>query len=303
MNDWLVALRPKTLPASIAPVLVGLALAIHNNFFQTSTAFSALFVAILLQVSVNFANDYFDYKSGVDKPDSPGFERACASGKLNPSSVKRAMFLTLLLAVVPGIHLVYYGGVPLLIAGILSLLATVGYSGGPIPYGSYALGDLMVFLFFGIIATTGTYYVQFCASTGLILPWTPPVQFLTLESFLIALPPGALSTAILVVNNLRDIENDQNSGKYTMAVLLGPRGSMIEYASLLGLAYAVPIYFYLDNFRALILLPLLSLPMAGSILQTISQPQIPDQLNRCLSRTAQLLLLHSVLFGLGIVLS
>jgi 1,4-dihydroxy-2-naphthoate octaprenyltransferase len=302
-KDWLIALRPHTLPASIAPVCVGLALAIRNDVFEIPTAISAMFVAMFLQLAVNLANDYFDYQSGVDDSDSPGFERACASGRINPSTVKFTMYVMMILSVLPGLYLVSQGGFPLIVAGLLSLLATIGYSGGPFPYASYGLGDLMVFVFFGLVATSGTYYVQFCASTIDYVPFYLPADFLSLTNVVIAIPPGCLSTAILVINNLRDFESDRDAGKYTLAVLLGRTGSKIEYLILMVLAYSVPVYFYLGNFTVWILLPLLTVPLSLTLALSVLWDPDPDIMNQRLSQTAQLLLSHSLLFGAGIILS
>ncbi|MFB6347451.1 MAG: 1,4-dihydroxy-2-naphthoate polyprenyltransferase [bacterium] len=302
LQDWSIAVRPHTLPASVAPVFVGVSLAVHEGVFHSQTAAAAFLVAMLLQVAVNLANDYYDFRSGVDDSNQ-GFERACASGRIQPHRVKLAVWIVLFLSVIPGAYLAIFGGLPLIIAGVLSLLAAVGYSGGPYPYGSYALGDLSVFLFFGIVATAGTYYVQYCASLNLLFPLSVPPGAITVSSVSLAVVPGSLSTAILVINNLRDREGDAEAGKVTLAVLLGRMGSIVEFVFLLFLSYLVPVTLYLYDFSVWVLLPLFSLPLAISIITELLRTSAPSRMNHQLVRTGRLLLIHSLLLGAGILFS
>lgn len=300
LEGWKVAVRPHTLPASVAPVLVGTGLALHYGIFHLPSALMALLGAVLLQVAINLANDYFDYEKGVDTEDRIGFPRACNQGLLEPHQVKNGILLTMIACLLPGGYLVAKGGIPLLVVGILSLLAVLGYSGGPLPYGSYALGDFMVFLFFGIVAVTGTYYVQFCATANVVFPgWFPPGS-LPWVALVTSLPSGALATGILVINNLRDRQQDQEAGKQTLAVVLGREGSLQEFRILFVVAYGVPFVFPLFGFSLLSWLPLITLPLAIRILKSLSAHPAPEMMNERLTETGQLLFLHNLLFALGL---
>lgn len=208
---WILAARPRTIPASVAPVAVGTAAAYHDGALAVLPALAALAVSMLLQVGVNLANDYFDYAGGIDSPDRLGPTRVTQSGLIEPGRVKAGMACVFCLAALMGLYLVFVGGVPILLAGIASIAAALAYSGGPYPLASHGLGDLFVFIFFGLVAVGGTYYVQALSLTPMAL--------------LVAVPPGLLITAILVVNNLRDIHTDRRSGKRTLAVILGAGGS------------------------------------------------------------------------------
>ncbi|MFH1489336.1 MAG: 1,4-dihydroxy-2-naphthoate polyprenyltransferase [Pseudomonadota bacterium] len=246
---WLLAIRPRTLPAALAPVIVGTAAAMADNGFRGLPALAALAGSLLLTIGVNLANDYFDYIKGVDSSDRLGPMRVTQSGLISPDRVKAAMMITFGLAVVVGSYLVFIGGWPILAVGTASIAAALAYSGGPYPLGSHGLGDLLVFIFFGMIAVGGTYYVQ--------------TLDYHLRAFLTAVPIGLLITAILVVNNLRDIETDRRAGKRTLAVILNKRGAKIEYVCLLAGAYITPPVLLASGLlSAFSLLPILSLPMA-----------------------------------------
>ena len=286
---WLLATRPKTLPAAVAPVLVGVALAIRDGGFRLLPALAALAGALLLQISVNLANDYFDYHRGVDTADRLGPVRVTQSGLLPPERVRQGMILTFALAAIAGLYLIAVGGWPILVIGVASILAALAYSGGPFPLGSHALGDLFVFIFFGLVAVGGTYYVQVGALTPFVL--------------LAAAPPGLLITGILVVNNLRDIEGDARAGKHTLAVLLGDRGTRAEYVLLAAVAYLIPAALWLTG-RASpwILLPWLTLPLTLRQAKRILRGLSGRPLNDVLAATAQIALLFSLLFALGLIL-
>ena len=227
MDAWILAARPKTLPAAVAPVTVGSAMAAVHNSFSLLPAMAALAVALLLQIGVNLANDYFDFVKGVDSDDRLGPLRVTQSGLISPGRVRVAMIITLGLAGLPGLYLVYVGGWPVLVIGAASILAALAYSGGPYPLASNALGDLFVFIFFGLVAVCGTYYVQ--------------TLMLTATVVLIGADVGLLITAILVVNNLRDIATDSRTGKRTLAVRLGASGTKLEFSLLLAGAYCGPL--------------------------------------------------------------
>jgi 1,4-dihydroxy-2-naphthoate octaprenyltransferase len=285
----MLAIRPRTLPASISPVIVGTALAIADKGFKCLPAIGALAGALLLQIGVNLANDYFDSIKGVDTPERLGPIRVTHSGLIEPVRVKAAMMITFGLVVLVGIYLITVGGWPILMIGTASILAALAYSGGPYPLASHALGDLCVFIFFGLIAVCGTYFVQTLRLTSIVLVASVPV--------------GLLITAILVVNNLRDIMTDRTAGKNTLGVLLGKRGAKIEYALLLVAAYAAPaVLVFVDEASALALLPLLTLPMALSLCRTIFR-EAGEVLNSALAGTARLTLLFCLLFSAGLILS
>ncbi len=288
---WLWAARPKTLPAALSPVLVGTALAYADGTFRLGPAVAALLGALLLQIGVNFANDYFDWAKGVDRPGRKGPLRVTQSGLVSPREMRLGMAVVFGLSALVGLYLVAVAGWPILLIGAAALLCALLYSGGPFPLGHCGLGDLLVFFFFGLVAVVGTYYVQ-----ALTFSW---------EALVWAVPVGALVTAILVVNNFRDLDTDREAGKRTLAVLLGERGTRLEYALLLMSAYVVPLGVWLAEVRpASVLLPWLSLPWALGLLRTLGKTPIADgeTLNRALARTARLSFLYSALLGLGLML-
>lgn len=303
---WLMAARPQTLPAGAAPVVVGTGLAVHDGVFAPLPAMAALLGALLLQVGTNFANDYFDAVNGADSADREGFTRVTAGGLIEPARVKQAMAATYALAVVVGCYLVYVGGLPILVVGLTSIAAGVAYTGGPFPYGYRGLGDLFVFVYFGLVAVVGTYYVQAASSLGGVgpLPMGIPAGAVTPEAVVASLPAAGLSTAILVVNNLRDRESDAAAGKRTLVVLLGYRWSRVEWIALVGLAYVVPVGFAVESaFGPLVLLPVATLPLAITVGKTVLTRTDGEALNPALERTGQLLAAHSALFAAALALS
>lgn len=300
-RGWIIAARPQTLPAGMSPVIVGTALAIHDNVFSVLPALAALMGALLIQIGTNFANDYYDGIKGTDNIDREGFTRVTSSGIISPERVKKAMYITFFLSILIGIYLVYVGGIPILIVGILSIISGITYTGGPYPFGYYGLGDFFVFIFFGIIAVIGTYYVQVVASLlSFSFPlWIPP-DTITVSSLLVSIPIACLTTCILVVNNIRDIENDKKAGKKTLAVIIGRKWSRIEFLSLLFVSYIMPI-FLIPNFGLTVLLPLLSFPYSFFIANIVFTKNSGENLNSALKSTGKLLFIYSVLFSLGII--
>ena len=299
---WLMAARPQTLPAGAAPVIVGTGLALHAGVFALLPAVGALLGALLLQVGTNFANDYYDAVKGTDSAEREGFTRVTAGGLIEPARVKRAMAATYGLA----LYLVYVGGVPILVVGLSSILAGVAYTGGPYPYGYRGLGDLFVFVYFGLVAVTGTYYVQAAATLPGVDPLAVgiPPGTVTAAALTASLPAAGLSTAILVVNNIRDKEEDAAAGKRTLAVMLGYRASRVEWTAMVGMAYVVPVLFALNpSFGLTVLLPLLTLPLAVAISRVVFIRADGAALNPALERTGQLLAFHSVLFATGLALA
>jgi len=286
---WILAARPKTLPAAVGPILVGTALALADDRFRWGPALAALLCALLLQIGSNFANDYFDFFKGADTHERLGPTRATAAGLLSPAAMRWGMVVVFGAAAVVGLFLIWVGGWPIFWAGLAAMIAALAYTGGPFPFGYYGLGELFVFIFFGLVAVCGTYYVQ--------------AHTLSATAILAAVPPGLLITGILVVNNLRDIDTDRRANKRTLAVRLGRRGTQIEYALLLCLAYLTPLWLWLGMDKAAwILLPWLTLPLALPLVRAVFTTQ-GKLLNRTLAGTARLSLLYSVLLAAGVLLA
>jgi 1,4-dihydroxy-2-naphthoate octaprenyltransferase len=287
LQIWLLAIRPKTLPAATGPVIVGTAAAMSEGRFRPGPALAALAGALLLQIASNLANDVFDYKKGADTVGRLGPLRVTQSGLLTPGQVTSGLVLTLAMAALIGVYLILQGGWPILIVGVLAIISAVAYTGGPFPLGYHGLGDLFVFIFFGLAAVGGTYYVQ----AGRVSPlawWS-------------AVPVGLLVTAILVVNNLRDIESDRAVGKRTLAVRLGVRGARIEYLLLLALAYLAPLLIWVLNVgEPWVMLTWLSLFWARPQVEMVLG-QKGRILNKALAGTARLELVYSLLFSLGLI--
>jgi len=289
MGAWVLATRPRTLPAAIAPVVLGSAMAIADKNFVWLPAAAAFSVALLLQIGANLANDYFDYLKGIDTTDRLGPLRVTQSGLIPATQVKAGMIMTLILSMIPGIYLLAVGGLPVFIIGLACICAALAYSGGPYPLASHGLGDLFVFIFFGLVAVCGTYYVQALQLTAMVL--------------LMGVIAGLLITAILVVNNLRDIQSDRQTGKRTLAVIIGIRGSRIEYVLLLAGAYAIPIILWLSGrMSAWVLLPLISMPTVLSLMRLVWKNPEGPILNQALAKTARLALVYSLLLAIGLIL-
>ncbi|QIB74180.1 1,4-dihydroxy-2-naphthoate polyprenyltransferase [Halogeometricum borinquense] len=298
---WVMAARPQTLPAAAAPIFVGVGLAVHDGVFAALPALAAFVGAALIQIGTNFANDYYDAVQGADTADREGFTRVTAGGLIAPKSVKRAMYLTFAAAILLGTYLVYVGGVPILVIGLLSVASGIAYTGGPYPLGYHGLGDLFVFIFFGVVAVTGTYYVQAAAVIADPLSVGIPPNTLPFDAFVASLAVAALSTNILVVNNVRDKEEDETTGKRTLAVRFGYTFSRGEYLVMLALAYLVPVWFATrQTFGGVVFLPLVTLPYAISVARTVLTKTSGEALNPALERTGKLLAIHSLLFGIGL---
>lgn len=288
MKPWLLAIRPRTLPASASPVLVGTAAAAADQSMRLLPALAALIGAILLQIGVNLANDYFDHLKGVDTAERVGPVRVTQSGLIPPSEVLKGMILIFVLAMTAGIYLVSEAGWIVVLIGGASILAALLYSGGPFPLASHGLGDVFVFIFFGPVAVCGTYYVQSLR--------------LSLSCVLLSIPLGLLIASILVVNNLRDIPTDLKVGKRTLAVILGARGARVEFALLLILAYAAPVLMAASGILPVwALLPLLSVPRAVMLARSL-RVLTGSSLNESLADTAKLTLIFSLLLCLGLLI-
>ncbi|WP_418282573.1 1,4-dihydroxy-2-naphthoate polyprenyltransferase [Halorubrum sp. DTA98] len=297
---WVMAARPQTLPAAAAPVIVGVGLAVGAGVFAPLPALAALVGAALIQIGTNFANDYYDAIQGADTDDREGFTRVVASGIIEPAEVKRAMWLTFAAAIAVGTYLVAVGGVPILVVGLASVAAGIAYTGGPYPLGYHGLGDLFVFVFFGVIAVTGTYYVQAAALVGGTFPLWIPEGTVTLAALIASLPIAALSTNILVVNNVRDREEDAATGKRTLAVRFGYRFSRGQFLVLLAVAYLTPFWFLSAGYGIASLLPLVSLPLAVGVTRTVLSETSGAALNPALESTGKLLAAYAVAFAVGL---
>jgi 1,4-dihydroxy-2-naphthoate polyprenyltransferase len=285
---WLMAARPRTLPAAVAPVLVGTALALYDDEFHALAFLAALFGSILIQVGTNLSNDYSDARRGADTEDRLGPVRVTAGGLVPPRQVLVATYVTFALSVLVGMYLVYVAGPELLLVGAASILAGVLYTGGPRPYGYEGLGEVFVFTFFGIVAVTGTYYVQAESLPG--------------EAFLLAIPVGLLAAAILVVNNVRDLETDRRAGKRTLAVRLGRDRTRVLYAAMLGAAFAV-LAALAVTIGPWVLIAALAAPLAVRLVGTVRTHSDGPTLNEALARTGMLQLVFCVLLSAGILLS
>jgi 1,4-dihydroxy-2-naphthoate octaprenyltransferase len=279
MNKWILGARPRTLPAAVAPVVVATALVGADfNWFR---AVLALKVAVWLQIGVNFANDYSDGVKGTDT-DRVGPIRLVASGLASAASVKAAAFISFAIASLAGTWLAILTSPLLIVVGVASIAAAWGYTGGKNPYGYRGLGELSVFLFFGVIATMGTYYAQ--------------TEEITLLSFIISIPMGALSCAILAINNLRDRPKDELVGKLTIAVRIGDRNARRMYVALLALAHLAALATLIPTS----LMTLLALPLSVSISRQVLSGISGKELIPILGKTGKLQMVFAILFAIGL---
>jgi len=288
-NVWLLAIRPRTLPAAVAPVLVGAGAAAathHATFLPVVAAFLA---ALLFQIGANLANDVFDHLKGADTAERLGPTRVTQAGLLAPKAVLTAMWAVFLLSLSLGAYLVYIGGWPVAAIGLTAIVAAIAYTGGPYPLGYNGLGELFVFIYFGLAAVCGTCLV----SAGQVTP----------AAWLAAIPLGLLAMAILVVNNLRDLNTDLIAGKRTLAVRMGRAATLAEYRLLLVFAYLIPVVMtLLEVASPWVLLTWLSLPLTLTLWKQIGTLE-GRPLNMVLGNTARLELVYGVLMTFGLVLS
>jgi 1,4-dihydroxy-2-naphthoate octaprenyltransferase len=286
LSAWVLAARPKTLSAAAAPVLVGTAITYAEGGPRLGPFLAALAGALLLQIGANFANDVFDYEKGADTSERLGPTRAVQAGLLSPRAVRLGMLVVFLLALLVGVYLTLVSGPIIILIGLLSIASAIAYTGGPYPLGYHGLGDVFVFVFFGPVAVCGTAFVQ-VGHVPELAAWA-------------SLPVGALSTAILVVNNLRDVDTDRRAGKRTLAVRFGERGALAEYVALMLVSYATPLGLVLASRLAPVgLLPLVTLPSAVGLCRAVARER-GGALNPLLARTAKLLALFGLTFALGI---
>jgi 1,4-dihydroxy-2-naphthoate octaprenyltransferase len=290
VHIWVMAARVRTLPAAVAPVLVGTSLALGAGSFHPLAFVAALLGAVFIQVGTNLSNDYSDARRGADNEDRLGPVRVTAGGLVPPGRVLLATWVTFGLAVLCGVYLVAVAGWELIAVGAASILAGVLYTGGPRPYGYEGLGELFVFLFFGIVAVTGSYFVQ--------------VRELAWPAFACAVPVGLLASAILVVNNVRDLETDRRAGKRTLAVRLGRERTRVLYAAMVALAFLLaPLPWPLGSMTAWLLLPWLAIPLALPLVRIVRTRVDGPTLNGALAKTGMLQLLFCLLLSAGILAS
>lgn len=286
---WILASRPATLSAAFVPVAVGTACAHAAGGLRWDTALAALLGAFAIQIGTNFANDVFDAEKGADTAERLGPTRAVQAGLIDARSMRAGMVVAFAFATACGAFLVLHAGWPVIAIGIASILSGIAYTGGPYPLGYNGLGDVFVMIFFGFVAVCGTAFVQI-GDVPSIAWWA-------------SVPVGALATAILVVNNLRDRQTDVKVGKRTLAVRFGRTGAEVEYGLTILASYAVPVTMWLrGEADVLVALPLLTLPMALSLLNQVRTRE-GAALNATLASTAKLLLAFGLLFTLGIALS
>jgi 1,4-dihydroxy-2-naphthoate octaprenyltransferase len=287
---WLMAARVRTLPAAVAPVLVGTALAGYQHVFHPLRFFAALLGAVFIQVGTNLSNDYSDARRGADTEDRLGPVRVTAGGLVPPRRVLVATYVSFGIAVLFGAYLIAVAGWQLLLVGAASILAGVLYTGGPRPYGYEGLGEVFVFLFFGIVAVAGSYFVQ--------------VKHLNWEAFALAVPVGLIAAGILVVNNVRDIDSDRRAGKRTLAVRLGRARTRVMFAVVVYLAYLLaPVTWIFGPLRPWLMLTWLTLPLAAAVARTVRNHADGPSLNEALARTGLLQLTFCALLSAGLLLS
>jgi 1,4-dihydroxy-2-naphthoate octaprenyltransferase len=288
IQTWWLAIRPRTLPAAASGVAMGCALAFYDGSFQLLPALACLLIALLLQIGSNVANDVFDFERGADTAERLGPVRVTQAGFLTPTQVKRGMVVIFGLAAMLGLYLAALRGWTVIWLGAAAILSAVAYTGGPYPLGYHGLGDVFVFLFFGLAAVAGTYFVQ-VGSVSVIAWW-------------MSVPIGLIVTAILVVNNLRDIDSDRKAGKHTLAVRLGERGAKIEYVLCMAIAYLiVPVLALMNLIPVGGMLAWLSLPVAVRTLRTVFT-QKGRPLNAALAGTGQTAFLFSLFFWVGLLI-
>jgi len=286
LSVWALAARPKTLWVAVAPVLIGTAMAFEAKAGYWPSALAALVAAVSIQIGTNFANDYFDFKKGADQHERLGPTRMTQAGLIKPDSMRTAAIIAFSLALLFGLYLVWRGGWPIAVIGLLSILFGIMYTGGPYPLGYHGLGEIFVLVFFGPVAVGGTYYVQALDINSIVL--------------LAGLPPGLFSVAILTVNNLRDIESDRLAGKKTLAVLFGRTFARMQYLLSIVVATLLPVFFYLTTHRHFFSsLTLLVLLAAVPAVKTVFGKTDGPALNNVLATTGKLLLLYSVIFSVG----
>jgi len=289
VSIWVSASRPRTLPAAVAPVLVASALAWRDGDFTPFAALAALVFALLIQIGTNFANDYYDFIKGADTAERVGPRRAVAAGLVKPAVMKRVMIGVFAAAFLVGLTLLAYGGWPLLAIGVASILCGVAYTGGPYPLGYNGLGDVFVFIFFGLVAVVTTYFVQASVVTG--------------DAWIIGAGIGALAANILVVNNYRDVETDAKAGKRTLVVRFGRGFARAQFVISHGIALAALVAVGADDWSPAVLIPASAVCVAAGWMQTrrLLRAQTPAELIRLLGATGMWLAVYAMVFSAALI--
>lgn len=286
---WFLASRPPTLPAAVVPVLVGTAVGVSESSFRPAVFLVALLASLLIQIGTNFANDLSDFHKGADTEERLGPTRVTQSGLITPGELKRGIAVVFGLALLAGIYLAFVGGWPIVVIGLTSILFGYLYTGGPWPLGYHGLGDLFVFIYFGVIAVVGSAYLQ----TGHV----------TLLAALASLPVGLLVTNILVINNLRDVNTDREAGKHTLAVILGPTSARLQYALFSMAAYIlIPIVWHFGGASPFVFVTWLTLPLSARLVSPVFLGLSGRPLNKVLKLTGQLHLLFGIVLAIGLLL-
>lgn len=284
----IIASRPRTLHAAFVPVVVGSAVAFSEGKLNIVFSVAALLCSLLIQIGTNFTNDLYDFLKGADTVKRKGPRRVLASGLISVNEMKLGIILTFLTAFLLGLYLVYHGGSVILIIGVVSILAGLAYTAGPYPLAYNGLGDVFVFMFFGIVGTVGTYYLH--------------THELSIVSFISSIPVGALVTNILVVNNYRDADEDKITGKKTLAVKFGKSFSRYQFVSLIIISFLIPLLLFLFFEASIfIFLPYLTLPIAYKVIIML-YTLTGTELNKTLELTAKLSAIYGLLFSAGFVL-
>lgn len=286
LKIWFHAARPKTLPAGVAPVLIGTVMAYTDGYFHGGIFAAIVFAVLMIQIGTNYANDYYDCIKGADTEKRQGPVRATQAGLVSAAAMKRAFIITFALAIAAGLYLVFKGGIPIVLIGSISILCGILYTAGPWPLGYIGLADLFVLLFFGPVAVAGTYYLQ--------------AGHINLSVILAGLSPGLISIALLAINNIRDYITDKVAGKKTLVVRLGVGFGILEYYTCIIIACLIPILLSLTTRSHIYCnLAVLTLVFAWNSMRTLYRRPDSDTMNRLLAQTGRLILIYSVLFSIG----
>ena len=287
LDAWMMAIRPKTLPAGAVPVVVGIAMALADGVFRPAAALVALLCALGIQVATNFINEIYDFRKGADTAERFGPTRTVAAGLISEKTMTVVSVLLLLVVFLMGLYLVYLAGWPILVVGLLSMFFAWAYTGGPFPIAYSGLGDLFVFVFFGLVAVGGTYYVQ-----------AGEVTFPVLTA---AIAPGIFSVNILLVNNIRDIDTDRKVGKMTLPARIGGGNARWLYTGLTIVAYFVPIWMWMTGYSIWTMLSWVSFPLAVAQVTGLFRRD-GRELNAILAGTGKVMTLYGILFAAGLLL-
>jgi 1,4-dihydroxy-2-naphthoate octaprenyltransferase len=288
VSKWWLAIRPKTLSISLAPLLLGSSLAWHDTHaFSFITFIITLFSILGIQIGTNLYNDAADFIKGADTDQRLGPKRAAQQGWLNTRQIKIGAFISFFISFITGIYLVYLGGLVIVILGLTSILCGYAYTAGPKPIAYSPMGEIFVVVFFGLVAVGGSYYLQSGAINPVVLIWASCL--------------GSIAAAILLINNYRDLDNDRKVNKLTLVHYLGRKNARIVFSLMLIYAYLI-LFILLPNYSLIILLPLLSFPLAIKLIKQLYITEVSPKLNELLAQTAQLQLSYTLLLSIALIL-